>query len=57
MVDAWNAADGTAFAAPFTDEVDFVVWEGTHLEGRQELAVSLSRSSTQSLKVRAWRVR
>jgi uncharacterized protein (TIGR02246 family) len=39
MVDAWNAGDGTAFAAPFTDEVDFIVWEGTHLEGRQELAV------------------
>ena len=39
MIEAWNAGDGTAFAAPFTDEVDFVVWEGTHLEGRQELAV------------------
>jgi uncharacterized protein (TIGR02246 family) len=38
MIEAWNAGDGTAFAAPFTDEVDFVVWEGTHLEGRQELA-------------------
>jgi len=39
MIEAWNAGDGTAFAAPFTDEVDFVVWDGTHLEGRQELAV------------------
>ena len=39
MIEAWNAGDGTAFAAPFTDDVDFVVWEGTHLGWRQELAV------------------
>lgn len=39
MIEAWNAGDGTAFAAPFTDDVDFVVWEGTHLRGRKELAV------------------
>ena len=39
MIDAWNAGDGTAFAAAFTDDVDFVVWEGTHLKGRQELAI------------------
>lgn len=38
VIDAWNASDGTAFAAAFTDEVDFVVWEGTHLNGRQALA-------------------
>ena len=25
MTDAWNAGDGPAFAAAFTDEVDFVV--------------------------------
>jgi len=39
MIDAWNAGDGAAFAAPFTDDADFVAWEGTHLKGRQELAV------------------
>jgi uncharacterized protein (TIGR02246 family) len=39
MIDAWNAGEGAAFAAPFTDEADFVAWEGTHLKGRQELAV------------------
>ena len=49
MIEAWNAGDGTAFAAPFTDEVDFVVWEGTHLEeGVRSSQFSLSRSSTQS---------
>jgi uncharacterized protein (TIGR02246 family) len=39
MIDAWNASDGAAFANPFTDDADFVAWEGTHLKGRQELAV------------------
>jgi len=25
MIGAWNAGDGAAFAAPFTNEADFVV--------------------------------
>jgi len=43
MIDAWNAGDGEAFAAPFTDEADFVAWEGTHLKGRQEIALFTQR--------------
>jgi uncharacterized protein (TIGR02246 family) len=39
MIDAWNAGDGAAFAAPFTDDADFVAFEGTHLKGRQEIAL------------------
>jgi uncharacterized protein (TIGR02246 family) len=38
MIDAWNAGDGAAFAAPFTDEADLVVWDGTHLKERQQIA-------------------
>ena len=38
MIDAWNAGDSTAFAAPFTDRADFVAWDGTHLKGRREIA-------------------
>ena len=38
MIDAWNAGDGVAFAAPFTDDADFVAFEGTHLKGRREIA-------------------
>jgi uncharacterized protein (TIGR02246 family) len=38
MIDAWNAGDGAAFAAPFTDGADFVVWDGTHLKERQQIA-------------------
>jgi len=38
MIDAWNADDAAGFAAPFTDEADFVAFEGTHLKGRREIA-------------------
>ena len=38
MIDAWNAGDAEAFAAPFTDEANFVAFEGTHLKGRREIA-------------------
>jgi chorismate mutase len=38
IIDAWNAGDGAAFAAQFTDDADFVAFEGTHLRGRQEIA-------------------
>jgi uncharacterized protein (TIGR02246 family) len=37
MIDAWNMSSGVAFAAPFTDDADFVAFEGTHLRGRQEI--------------------
>jgi uncharacterized protein (TIGR02246 family) len=37
MIDAWNAGDAAAFAAPFTDEAEFVAFEGTHLKGRREI--------------------
>jgi uncharacterized protein (TIGR02246 family) len=38
MIDAWNASNGETFAAPFTDDADFVVFEGTNLKGREEIA-------------------
>jgi uncharacterized protein (TIGR02246 family) len=37
MIDAWNTGDGAAFAAPFTEDANFVAFEGTHLKGRQEI--------------------
>jgi uncharacterized protein (TIGR02246 family) len=39
MIDAWNAGDGAAFAAPFTDDANFVAFEGTRLKGQQETAL------------------
>jgi uncharacterized protein (TIGR02246 family) len=43
MIDAWNTGDGAAFAAPFTEDADFVAFEGTHLKGRQEITSSHQR--------------
>ena len=38
MIEAWNRGDGPGFAAPFTDNADFVAFEGTHLSGRAQIA-------------------
>jgi uncharacterized protein (TIGR02246 family) len=35
---AWNAADGTAFAAAFTEDADVVNVFGTHIKGRAPVA-------------------
>jgi uncharacterized protein (TIGR02246 family) len=38
MIDAWNKGSGEAFAASFTEDADFVAFEGTDLKGRREIA-------------------
>jgi uncharacterized protein (TIGR02246 family) len=38
MIDAWNKGSGKGFAASFTEDADFVAFEGTHLKGRREIA-------------------
>jgi uncharacterized protein (TIGR02246 family) len=38
-MDGWNAGSGDAFAAPFTDEADFVAFDGTRFHGRREIAL------------------
>jgi uncharacterized protein (TIGR02246 family) len=38
MQDAWNAADGHAFAAPFADDADFVNVYGMHARSREAIA-------------------
>ena len=35
---AWNAADGRAFAAPFADDTDFVEIRGGHHRGAEAVA-------------------
>ena len=35
---AWNAMDGSAFAAPFAGDADFVNIRGEHLRGRPAIA-------------------
>ena len=35
--DGWNAHDGKAFAAPFATDADYVVVNGMHVKGREEI--------------------
>lgn len=37
LQDAWNTSDAAAFAAPFTDDADFVAIRGDHHQGRQAI--------------------
>ena len=39
FMDGWNAASGDAFAAPFEEDGDLVGFDGTHIKGRQEIAL------------------
>jgi uncharacterized protein (TIGR02246 family) len=38
LEDAWNAADGDAFGAPFTEDADFVDVRGAHHRTREAIA-------------------
>ena len=38
MMEGWNKGSGNDFAAPFTDDSDFVGFDGTYLKGCQEIA-------------------
>jgi uncharacterized protein (TIGR02246 family) len=37
-IDGWNASNGDDFAAPYTDDSDFIGFDGTYLKGRQQIA-------------------
>jgi uncharacterized protein (TIGR02246 family) len=38
--DGWNQGDGAAYAASFTEDTDSILWNGTHLKGRQVIAAA-----------------
>ncbi len=38
LENAWNAADGTRFGVPFTDDADFVTIRAEHLRSREAIA-------------------
>ncbi len=38
LMDGWNRGSGDAFAAVFTEDGDLVAFDGTHFEGRAEIA-------------------
>jgi uncharacterized protein (TIGR02246 family) len=37
MIAAWNHHDGAEFARPFSEDADFIAFEGTHLKGRDAI--------------------
>jgi SnoaL-like domain len=45
LMNGWNRGSGEAFAAAFTEDGDLVAFDGTHFEGREEIAPSTRSSS------------
>jgi len=40
LLDAWGRGDGDAYSALFTDDADYVAFDGTHTKGRTAIAAS-----------------
>jgi uncharacterized protein (TIGR02246 family) len=40
LVTSWNKGDGTAYASQFTEDSDYIAFDGTHLKGRKANAES-----------------
>jgi uncharacterized protein (TIGR02246 family) len=40
MSDAWERGDGDAFLSVFSDDADYVVFDGTHLHGKDDIAAA-----------------
>ena len=38
--DGWNQGDGEAYATSFTEDADYILWNGTYLKGRQAIAAA-----------------
>jgi uncharacterized protein (TIGR02246 family) len=38
MIDGWNIGSGDAFAAPYTEDSDYIGFDGTYLKGRRKVA-------------------
>ncbi|HET8844832.1 MAG TPA: SgcJ/EcaC family oxidoreductase [Ktedonobacteraceae bacterium] len=38
MIDGWNQGNGQAYAAPFTEDADYVIVDGKQVKGREVIA-------------------
>lgn len=38
LAEAWNRHDGAAYAAAFTEDADYIAFDGTHVRGRRAIA-------------------
>jgi uncharacterized protein (TIGR02246 family) len=45
MTESWNAGDGAAYGELFTEDCDYVAFDGTHLKGREQNRVIIRRCS------------
>lgn len=43
LAESWNRGDGAAYGRLFTEDGDYVVFDGTHLKGAQEIGSSHQR--------------
>lgn len=50
MMAGWNEGSGEAFAAPFSDEIDFIPFDGSHIQDRAEVAAGHQRLFDRWLK-------
>ncbi|MCG5220857.1 SgcJ/EcaC family oxidoreductase [Streptosporangium sp. KLBMP 9127] len=50
LAEAWNAGDATAYAALFTEDADYITFDGTHSEGRAAIESSHRRLFAGPLK-------
>jgi uncharacterized protein (TIGR02246 family) len=58
--EAWTRGDAGEWAKPFAEDVDFVVRDGTHLKGQEEVARAHERFLEGSLptgKMSGWTLR
>ncbi|MGW3351849.1 SgcJ/EcaC family oxidoreductase [Nonomuraea rubra] len=37
LAEAWNSGDATAYAAVFTEDADYITFDGTHTRGREAI--------------------
>ncbi|WP_218952356.1 SgcJ/EcaC family oxidoreductase [Amycolatopsis anabasis] len=54
QAEAWAKGDGTAWAATFTEDADFVDWMGGHLHGRATIAESFQQGFDTFMKGTRW---
>ena len=38
-INGWNSGNGDKFAEPYTDDSDYIGFDGTHLKGRKEISL------------------
>lgn len=44
LLEGWNRGSGEVFAAPFTEDADFVAFDGTYIKGRTAHLLNLEKA-------------